>query len=207
MHLNSWNLEADVADVKAIDRKHILDILVSGVTLLMAMPLFIVIGLAILLDCGFPIFYAQERLGQFGKPFTMYKFRTMAQNAEGSTGPIWARCNDPRVTRVGIWLRRTRLDELPQLINVLRGDMSMVGPRPERPCLSEEICQSFPQFALRLLVKPGITGLAQVNGGYDLSPLEKLSWDMHYINYMSIRYDLSILLRTPWVMISGHGAR
>lgn len=180
----------------------------AGLSLLVLLaPVFLLIALTILVVDGSPIFYNQERLGLCGKPFTMYKFRTMQQDAERETGPTWASVGDVRITRVGALLRRTRLDELPQLFNVVWGDMSMVGPRPERGIFAETFSQEIPAFSLRLHVKPGITGLAQVSGGYDLSPLCKLKYDLVYIRTMSWKVDLQILWATLFVMLSGLGAR
>lgn len=131
----------------------------------------------------------------------------MCDGAEKETGPVWAQEDDPRITRLGRILRRYRIDELPQLINVIRGDMSLVGPRPERPILSERFAQNVQLFPVRLLVKPGLTGLAQVSGGYDLSPAEKLSCDIYYIEHLSWKTDFAIVLRTLSIVLTGHGSR
>lgn len=187
--------------------KRLFDVVVSASLLVLLSPLFVVIGLGVLLDDGGPIVYRQERLGLCGKVFVMYKFRSMNRTAEEITGPVWAAVNDERITRWGALLRRTRLDELPQLVNVVLGDMSLIGPRPERPILSELFSRDIPTFPVRLLVRPGITGLAQVRGGYDLTPVDKLKHDMHYISSMSWRLDLMILAATAKVMLFGSGAR
>lgn len=141
-----------------------------------------------------------------GKSFQVIKLRSMNVNAEVD-GIQWAHANDPRVTRIGKFIRRTRIDELPQLINILKGDMSLVGPRPERAYFYDEFMKTYPQFYLRLEVKPGLTGLAQVNGGYDLSPGEKLEYDLKYIQTQSFWLDLRVLMKTAQVVVSGHGAR
>jgi lipopolysaccharide/colanic/teichoic acid biosynthesis glycosyltransferase len=138
----------------------------------------------------------------------MIKFRSMVVGAEKMTGPIWASSNDPRVTRVGRFLRRLRLDEIPQLINVLDGDMSLVGPRPERPFFVEKLKRAFPLYARRLRVRPGITGWAQVKGEYDQSMehvKQKLAYDLFYLENMSLRMDLKIILNTIYVMLRGRG--
>ncbi|MGQ9778248.1 MAG: sugar transferase [Bacillota bacterium] len=186
--------------------KRILDIVISLVGLLFYLPVFLLAAVAIKLDSKGPVIYRQKRVGRGNKEFTLYKLRTMRVDAE-KDGPKWADPDDDRVTRVGRFLRRTRLDEFPQLVNVLRGEMSLVGPRPERACFIREFTKEDPRFAWRTLVKPGITGWAQVNGGYDLSPTEKLAYDLEYIRDFSLRLDLKILLRTVKVIIRGEGAR
>lgn len=153
-----------------------------------AVPLAVWLG-----DLG-PVFYMQERLGRHGKRYRIIKFRTMIRDAERSTGPVWASEDDARLTRVGRLLRRFHLDEMPQVVNVVRGEMSLVGPRPERPALAEEFSRSIPDFPQRLLVKPGIAGLAQLRGEYALSPSDKLRYDILYIRRMSPWLDLKLLL-------------
>ena len=165
-----------------------------------------VIALIIVLDSpGDPIF-KQERLGKDGKPFIMYKFRSMREVAERD-GPRGADADDARCTRFGAVLRRTRLDELPQIWNILRGDMSFVGPRPERACFYRVFEQYIVGFSNRLAVIPGLTGYAQVNGGYDLKPEEKILYDMEYIKRRSVRMDLRCILKTIRVVFRGDGAR
>lgn len=173
--------------------------------LLLAIPMLI-IALVIVIDSpGAPIF-RQERLGINGKPFMIYKFRTMVLDAE-KDGPQWAREQDSRCTRFGQVLRRTRLDELPQLYNILRGDMSFVGPRPERAYFYREFETYIPGFSNRLLVTPGLTGYAQVNGGYALKPEEKIIFDMQYIENRSVQMDLRCIAKTIRVVLCGDGAR
>lgn len=186
--------------------KRAFDIVCSFLGLLiLAIPMMIIALIIIIDSPGAPIF-KQERLGINGKPFMIYKFRSMRLDAE-ENGPQWADEHDPRCTHFGQILRRTRLDELPQLYNILRGDMSFVGPRPERAYFYREFEQYIPGFSNRLLVMPGLTGYAQVNGGYSLKPEEKIIYDMEYIQHRSIRMDLACILRTIGVIFSGDGAR
>lgn len=165
-----------------------------------------VIMLAIKMDSRGPVIFCQERLGLNGKPFMMYKFRSMYMDAE-KNGPQWARENDDRCTRVGAFLRKTRLDELPQLMNIIRGDMSLVGPRPERAVFYEEFETYIIGFRQRLQVVPGLTGYAQVNGGYDLKPEEKILYDMEYIKRRSLWMDFCCILKTVKIVFTHKGAR
>ena len=165
-----------------------------------------VIAVLVYLDSPGPVLYRQERLGLYRKPFTLYKFRSMQLDAE-EDGPQWAKRDDERVTRIGRILRNTRLDELPQLWNILRGDMSFVGPRPERACFYEIFESYIPEFGKRMLVKPGLTGWAQVNGGYDLSPEEKIVYDLEYMRKRSVRMDLRCILKTVRLVVTHEGAR
>jgi len=188
--------------------KRLMDVVVSLMILTLSAPLWIVIGLAIKLNSPGPLVYSQERVGKDGKIFKMHKFRTMYKDAEANTGPVWATTNDPRVTTVGRFLRKTRLDEIPQFIDVLRGDMSLVGPRPERPYFVEILSKEIPLYKRRLAVKPGITGWAQIKQGYDTSIEDvksKVRYDLFYIENMSFRMDLKILLLTIYTMIAGKG--
>lgn len=181
----------------------ILAALIAGIILLIPMC---IIGLFIRLDSKGPAIFRQERLGKDGKQFVMYKFRSMYEDAEAD-GPQWAEKDDERCTPVGAKLRQLHLDELPQLWNILKGDMSFVGPRPERPCFYDEFETYIPGFRDRLLVKPGLTGHAQVNGGYDLLPEEKIVYDMEYICNRSIRMDIQCLLKTVLVVFTREGVR
>ena len=158
------------------------------------------------MDSEGPAIFAQERLGKDGVPFTMYKFRTMRLDAE-KNGPQWASENDQRCTKLGRIIRKSRADELPQLVNVLKGEMSLVGPRPEREFFYEEFEQYIHGFSQRLKVTPGITGWAQVNGGYNLLPEEKVVYDMEYISNCSVWMDIKCLLRTVGVVFEHKGAR
>jgi exopolysaccharide biosynthesis polyprenyl glycosylphosphotransferase len=180
--------------------KRLLDILVGLVGVSLTLLLFPLIAPAILIDSGFPILYSQVRSGRGAQLYYIYKFRTMRQDAEPDGQPQWAEESDPRATRVGRILRKTHLDELPQFYNVLRGEMSMVGPRAERPELVEWFQQYVPFYRARLLVKPGITGWAQVNFGYASTVEEtivKLEYDLYYIMNRNLLMDIAILLRTP----------
>jgi len=163
-------------------------------------------GVLIKLDTPGPVFYVQERVGRHGKVFNMYKLRSMVVDAE-KQGAKWADKDDPRVTRIGRIIRKSRIDELPQLLNVLKGDMALIGPRPERPEFILEFNEDIPGFINRLQVRPGLTGWAQVNGGYDITPEEKLKLDMYYIQNRSIKLDLIIVFKTIRVIITGSGAR
>ena len=158
------------------------------------------------LDSPGPILFKQERLGRESVPFTLFKFRTMRADAESETGPVWATENDPRVTRAGKWLRKFRIDEIPQLLNVLRGDMSLVGPRPEREIFIRKLSEKVPFYAERLLVPPGITGWAQVMYPYAASIEEsrrKLQFDLYYIKHMSFFLDMYVLLKTFKTILFG----
>ena len=166
----------------------------------------VVIALCIKLDSKGPVIFKQERLGKDGKSFTMYKFRSMSVDAEAD-GPKWADKVDDRCTKVGAFLRKTRLDELPQFWNILKGEMSLVGPRPERPFFYAEFETYIHGFRNRLVVRPGLTGWAQVSGGYDLLPEEKIVYDMEYIANMSVRMDIRCLVRTVRLIFTHEGAR
>jgi exopolysaccharide biosynthesis polyprenyl glycosylphosphotransferase len=186
--------------------KRFLDILLSLLALPIAIPIILIFAVIIKLETPGPVFFLQERVGLHGKYFKVIKLRSMGVDAE-KNGAQWATKNDPRVTKVGAFIRKTRIDELPQLFNVLKGDMSLIGPRPERPMFTAQFNEEIPGFIDRLQVKPGITGWAQVNGGYDITPREKLELDRYYINNMSFWLDLKILLKTIKVCITGDGAR
>lgn len=181
--------------------KRFLDFCFALVGLVLLAPVMAVSALLIRLSSPGPVIFRQERVGLGGQSFTLYKFRTMVVDAEGATGPILAAGkHDERLTTAGRWLRFTRLDELPQLWNVLRGEMSLVGPRPERPCFVREFEQQTPSYALRHRVRPGITGLAQVCGGYHTDARDKLRFDLIYVSHRSFWLDLSILARTLLVV-------
>lgn len=186
--------------------------LMAGVTLLViASPLLVVIALLIKLDSRGPVWFVQDRIGLFGRAFRIYKFRTMVHDAEATSGPVWADPeDDPRVTSIGRFLRRLHLDELPQLFNVVRGDMSLVGPRPERPCFVKELEVAIPRYDHRVYVKPGITGLAQVHYRYDQTIADvkrKLRFDLLYVKRMCLALDARILAWTVLVVITGRGIK
>ncbi len=186
------------------------DFLGASIGLLLCAPLFPLIALAIYFDSPGPIFFKQIRVGRGDKLFHIIKFRSMRADAEKHTGAVWASEADPRITKIGSFLRKTRLDEIPQLINVLQGDMSLVGPRPERPEFIGELKKSIPFYGERHSVKPGVTGWAQVRYPYGASvedALEKLRYDLYYIKNQTLWLELEILLRTIVVIFSGHGAR
>jgi len=190
--------------------KALMDYVLSSVGLIISLPIIALVALAIKIDSCGPIFYRQERLGRNGKIFKLLKFRSMKNNAEEKTGPVWAQENDDRITRVGKIIRKLRLDEIPQMINVLRGEMSFVGPRPERPHFVEQLERKIPFYVKRFGVKPGITGWAQIEYPYGASQndaLEKLKYDLYYIKNMSIFSDLSIIFRTVRIVLFGRGAR
>ena len=188
--------------------KRLVDAVVSLGVLVFGLPLWALVALAVRLSSSGPALYRQERVGQQGAPFTMLKFRTMREGAEAATGPVWATHDDPRYTRLGRWLRRTRLDEVPQFWNVLKGEMSLVGPRPERPFFVERLAAEIPLYNRRHRVKPGITGWAQVKRPYDTSVDDvrtKVKYDLFYIENMSLGMDVQILLPTVRTALRGEG--
>lgn len=192
--------------------KRLFDVVASLLMLVLAAPLMVVAALAIVLESGFrgPVFYRQERVSQGGRPFNVVKFRSMRTDAESDGVARWATSDDDRVTRVGQFMRKTRIDELPQLFNVLAGDMSFVGPRPERPVFVESLSQSIPYYQLRHAVKPGITGWAQLRYAYGASVEDaeaKLEYDLYYIRNQSLVFDMMVLLQTVEVVVFGKGAR
>lgn len=188
--------------------KRAVDVLVALTILVAGLPLWMMIAVLVKLDSSGPVFYRQDRVGRNGRIFTMLKFRSMVKDAEKRSGPKWAEKNDPRVTRVGRLIRRLHLDEVPQFINVLIGDMSLVGPRPERPFFVEKLSKELPLYRRRLKVRPGITGWAQIKHTYDQSVEDvrtKVKYDLFYIENMSWRFDLKILFNTLYVMMRGKG--
>lgn len=186
--------------------KRTVDIIASLIGCIIAFVPMIIIGIIVRIDSKGPALYKQERLGLNGKSFMLLKFRSMNIDAEDE-GAKWAAENDTRCTRVGGFLRKSRIDELPQLINILKGDMSLVGPRPERPYFYNEFEKTIHGFSHRLNVVPGLTGLAQVNGGYDLLPEEKIVYDMEYIENRSLWLDLKCIIKTVAVVFNFDGAR
>lgn len=185
--------------------KGMVDVLVALFLLIFSLPLWLVAAVLIKLTSPGPILYRQRRIGQGGKEFTMYKMRTMVDGAEQKTGPVLATHEDERITRAGRFLRANRIDEIPQLLNVLNGTMSLVGPRPERPEFTKEFLCTVPGYAERLQVKPGLTGLAQINGEYHTTPEYKLKYDLAYIYNYSLWLDMRVLAETVKVMLTKRG--
>lgn len=187
-----------------------IDIVASGGLLMLTAPLMLLVALAVKLDSRGPVIYRQERVGRYGRTFSIYKFRSMVDQAERDGKAVWATTNDPRVTRVGRWIRLTRLDELPQVFNVLKGDMSLIGPRPERPEFVAELCEAIPFYNERHRLRPGITGWAQINHQYASTPEDnrfKTEYDLYYLKNRSIFLDLVILLQTVRIVVFQEGAR
>lgn len=183
-----------------------IDFFISIVLLIPVMLICSISALFIILETKGNPLYIQERVGLNGKRFNIYKLRSMYSDAE-KDGYQWAMKNDVRITKVGHFIRKTRIDELPQLLNILKGDMAFIGPRPERPEFIEKFLQDIPDFNDRIVIKPGITGWAQVNGGYELTPKEKLVFDKYYIEHESLYLDVLILLKTIQVVFTGYGSR
>jgi lipopolysaccharide/colanic/teichoic acid biosynthesis glycosyltransferase len=199
-------LDADSSDPRL---KRLLDLMLASAGLVLLAPLFCLIALAIKVDSPGRVFFVQDRLGRWRKPFRCFKFRTMCEDAERDTGPVWASADDPRITRVGRFLRKSRMDELPQLINVLRGEMSIVGTRPIRHYFAEQLAALIPFYDVRFLEKPGLTGWAQVKYQYSSSfteQIEKFYYDYYYIRNRSISLDLYIMLLTVAVIVRMKGA-
>jgi sugar transferase (PEP-CTERM system associated) len=191
-------------------RKRLFDIVTATALLILTVPLMVIVAVLIKWDSSGPVFYGQERVGLRGRTFMLYKFRSMREDAEAAGPPRWATVGDPRITRFGTFIRYTRIDELPQLLNVLRGEMSIIGPRPERPYFVEKLGAAIPLYSVRHYVKPGITGWAQVNAPYGASiedGRQKLRYDLYYIKYRGLLLDLLILLRTIRVVVLREGGR
>ncbi|USK33685.1 exopolysaccharide biosynthesis polyprenyl glycosylphosphotransferase [Bacillus sp. F19] len=186
--------------------KRLIDIFLAVIGLFITFPAILLFAILIKVETRGPSFFFQERVGFKGENFNVIKLRSMRVDAE-IKGAQWAVKDDPRVTRVGAFIRKTRIDELPQLVNVLKGEMSIVGPRPERPLFTEKFNNEFPGFSERLNVTPGLTGWAQVNGGYDITPKEKLDLDLYYINNRCITLDIKVIIKTFKVVLTGDGAR
>ncbi len=209
----SWMIFSDGFDnTKKFDLfvKRFSDIVASAILLIVSMPLLLVTAIAVKVTSSGPVFYRQERVGLMGQTFDVLKFRSMTINAEADGGPQWAQKNDARVTMVGRFIRKTRIDEIPQIFNVLKGDMSFVGPRPERPFFVEQLTEKIPMFDKRHIVKPGITGWAQLNYPYGASEEDshrKLEYDLYYIKNYSIFLDLLILVQTIRVVLWPDGVR
>ena len=186
--------------------KRLTDFFLSIVLLIPAIPICLISAIFIILETNGNPLYVQERVGLNGDKFKIYKLRSMYSDAEKDVHK-WAEKEDSRITKVGSIIRKTRIDELPQLINIIKGEMAIIGPRPERPEFIEEFLNEIPDFNDRLAVKPGITGWAQVNGGYELSPKEKLKYDQYYIEHENFKLDVLILFKTIKVVFTGEGSR
>jgi sugar transferase (PEP-CTERM system associated) len=208
----SWFIFSDGFNLNASVRlfKRVIDIICSIIGLVLALPFFPIVAFFVKLDSPGPIFFRQLRVGEKDRNFVLFKFRTMRQDAEQATGAVWAQKNDPRITRIGKFLRKSRIDELPQFYNVLKGEMSFIGPRPERPEFVEKLKSIVPYYSERHFVKPGITGWAQIRYPYGASAkdaLEKLRYDLYYIKNLSVFLELTIIFETLKVMLFGRGAR
>lgn len=186
--------------------RRVIDFIISLLSLVIVIPIILITSIFIMLESPGNPFYVQSRMGFMGKEFNLIKLRSMRTDAE-KNGAQWADKNDSRITKVGRFIRKTRIDELPQIFNVLKGDMSIIGPRPERQIFVEEFVKYIPDFPKRLEVKPGLTGWAQVNGGYEITPEEKLRLDLFYIENRRFLLDVKIVLRTIQIIFTGEGAR
>jgi sugar transferase (PEP-CTERM system associated) len=190
--------------------KRVQDIIISSTMLVLLSPLLLIVSILIKLDSKGPVIFSQDRVGKNKKESMVHKFRSMVEDAEKSTGPVWAQANDDRITRVGRVIRKFRIDELPQLWDVLTGKMSMVGPRPERKHFTDDLESKIPFYAERFVVKPGLTGWAQISYNYGATvedAIEKLNYDLFYIKNLSMTMDLVIILRTIKTVLFGKGAR
>lgn len=187
--------------------KRICDIIFGTVFGVVCLPVILVFGILVKMTSKGPAFFKQQRVGYMGQPITIVKLRSMRNDAEKKTGAVWAKKDDPRVTKVGHFMRKTRIDELPQFWSIIKGDMSLVGPRPERFVLTEQFSEKWPDFPKRLKIIPGLTGYAQIHGGYNLNPNEKCKLDNYYIEHYSLGFDFKIALETFRIIFTGDGAR
>jgi exopolysaccharide biosynthesis polyprenyl glycosylphosphotransferase len=209
---DAWSAQAKGLQVGAFERiyRRCFDIVVALAAFVAAAPVMLVTALAIRIEDGEPILFRQTRVGLDGREFTLLKFRSMRTDAESDGSPLWAADNDPRITRVGWFIRKLRIDELPQFYNVLRGDMSFIGPRPERPYFVRQLCECIPHYNDRHKVRPGITGWAQVSFRYGASfedARHKTAFDLYYVKHRSIWLDLTIIVRTVKVVLWPQGVR
>ena len=208
----SWLIFSDGFVKSKVSRvtKRLVGLLLSSMMLVLFSPLMLLVAAAIKLNSQGPVLLAQERVGENGRVYTLYKFRSMIADAEKGSGPVWASEDDPRITQVGKLIRRLRVDELPQLWNVFKGDMSFVGPRPERPFFAEKLKKTVPYYDQRFSVKPGLTGWAQIKFAYGASEqdaLEKLKYDLFYIKNMSLVMDMTVIFHTVKIVLLGRGSR
>lgn len=187
--------------------KRMFDFVFAILLAIPAIPIILIFGILVKIETPGSMFYKQERVGLMGKKIYITKIRSMYDGIEKKSGAMWAQKNDARVTKVGHFIRKTRIDELPQILNVLEGSMSFIGPRPERPVFTEQFVNEVPGFEKRLSIKPGLSGLAQIRGGYEATPREKLIADVEYINNVSLKMDAMILVQTLRVVVTGDGAR
>lgn len=187
--------------------KRICDIIFGTLFGIISLPIILIFGILVKLTSKGPVFFKQQRVGYMGKPITIVKLRSMKNDAEKKTGAVWAKKDDPRVTSVGHFMRKTRIDELPQFWSIVKGDMSLVGPRPERFILTEQFSEKWPNFPQRLRIIPGLTGYAQIHGGYDVKPNEKSKLDNYYIEHYSLISDFKIAFETIRIIFTGDGAR
>jgi exopolysaccharide biosynthesis polyprenyl glycosylphosphotransferase len=210
MHLaEGWELSQPVRRGSYAPVKRVLDVILVTLTIPLWVPLALIVAVVVRFDSPGPILYSQPRVGRSGRTFTLTKFRTMVDDAE-SSGPQFTSQDDPRITRTGNFLRKSRLDELPQLWSVLRGELSLIGPRPERPVFVEEFSREIPFYEARHLIRPGVTGWAQVNYGYaddEAETIEKLTYDLFYIKHSSFWLDIQIFGKSVWTVLTGFGAR
>lgn len=186
--------------------RRLIGFLFSVISLIVVLPIIFITGIAIVIESPGNPFYVQDRMGLMGKEFKLIKLRSMYLDAEAN-GAQWADKNDPRITKVGKFIRKTRIDELPQIFNIIKGDMAIIGPRPERKIFVEKFTKETTDFPKRLEVYPGLTGWAQVNGGYEITPSKKLELDLYYICNRNILMDFQIILLTIRIILTGEGAR
>jgi exopolysaccharide biosynthesis polyprenyl glycosylphosphotransferase len=207
--VGGWEVTRPVERSQYAGVKRVLDVVITVMTFPIWIVVWGLVWLLVRIDSSGPAIYRQQRVGRNGAPFTLYKFRTMVSDAERS-GPQFASPNDPRITRTGRFLRKSRLDEIPQLWNVVRGDLALVGPRPERPVFVDEYSRTIPFYGSRTLIRPGVTGWAQVNYGYadgEADTIEKLTYDLYYVKHSSLWLDIHILGLSVWTVLTGRGAR
>lgn len=187
--------------------KRLADIILATLLFIPSSVIILIFMFLVKIETPGKCFYRQKRVGLMGKTITVTKLRSMYSDAESKSGAMWAKKNDSRVTKVGEFMRKTRVDELPQLLSVIKGDMSLIGPRPERPEFTEEFSHGYPGFEQRLLIKPGLSGYAQVHGGYDIDPGQKAKLDRYYIDHVGLKIDAQIFKDTVRTVITGDGAR